>query len=365
MLVERFSPYGGTEAFAMRLVRALTEAGTRVEVVCARTETEAPPGVVLRVVGRPPGPRGLKLAWFAWRASRLAASGRYGFILSLAPTTRQDLSRVSGGPQRVFERLSLRAQPPGLRRLAKRVRRMLSPGHLLTRAIQKRQFAPGSKLVAVSHRVRDWLLREHPGLNPDDVRVVYNKPDLSRYRPPQAGERAAARRDWNIPEGSRAMVLAGTNFDLKGVATAIAALAKLPGEFLLLVAGGRNPGRHARLARDLGVADRVRFLGRVDDMPHLYRAADLFVLPSFYDTCSNAVLEALASGLPAISSADNGSSFFLPERWVVQDPGDAAELAEAIRSAAAEEPPEPFAWPENVECGIEPYVRHITEALKP
>ncbi|MBS6653380.1 MAG: glycosyltransferase family 4 protein, partial [Collinsella sp.] len=61
---------------------------------------------------------------------------------------------------------------------------------------------------------------------------------------------------------------------------------------------------------------RIHFLGKVEDMPALYRAMDLFVLPSFYDACSNAVLEALACGLKVLSTTANGSSVFLPQEHV-------------------------------------------------
>lgn len=65
-------------------------------------------------------------------------------------------------------------------------------------------------------------------------------------------------------------------------------------------------------------------------MPALYRAMDLFVLPSFYDACSNAVLEALACGLKVLSTTANGSSVFLPQEHVTPDPGDAEDLAARI-----------------------------------
>jgi UDP-glucose:(heptosyl)LPS alpha-1,3-glucosyltransferase len=104
----------------------------------------------------------------------------------------------------------------------------------------------------------------------------------------------------------------------------------LPGTFRLAVAGGRGSSALEALAESHGVADRVHFLGRVDDMPGLYRAADLFVLDTFYDACANAVLEALACGLPVISTACNGSSAFLRPEAVLPDPADHAELARRI-----------------------------------
>jgi UDP-glucose:(heptosyl)LPS alpha-1,3-glucosyltransferase len=130
------------------------------------------------------------------------------------------------------------------------------------------------------------------------------------------------------------------------------------------VAGGRCPEhwRHQALRR--GVAERVRFFGRVEDMPAFYAAADVFALPTYYDACSNAVLEALACGLPAISSSRNGSSVFVPERHILHDPGDAEALAALLRSAATEpRRSEPFAWPGHMPCGLAPYLALVEEML--
>ncbi len=143
----------------------------------------------------------------------------------------------------------------------------------------------------------------------------------------------------------------------------IKALAELPENYHLQVAGGRNPSRYIKLAEKLGVASRVRFLGKVDDMPKFYGCSDIFVLPSFYDACSNSVLEALACGVPVISSKDNGSSYFLPEEHVIDDPADFLRLAEVIKTTIDKGDSGPFEWPEDVACGIEPYLKMVEDFL--
>ncbi|EPR34767.1 glycosyl transferase group 1 [Alkalidesulfovibrio alkalitolerans DSM 16529] len=363
ILVERLATYGGTEVFARRLAQALAERGHEVDVLCARAETDPPPGVGVVTLGRPPLGKAIKAAWFAITAERARKRGRYDVAISCGNTLTQDIARVSGGPLRVFQEKSIRAYPYGLARLTKRLRRALSPANAVGRAIQQRQFAVPGRVVCVSHLVRDWMAETFPHLAEHGMDVVYNQPDLTRFRPPSQAEREAARASFGIATGEAVVSLAGTNFMLKGVATAVAAMAELPSHIRLLVAGGRNPARFAAQAARLGVGNRVIFLGRVTDMPRLYHASDVFVLPTFYDTCANVVLEALASGAKAITTRDNGASFFLPAHCVLDDPADSHRLATLIKQALSEPAPTPFVWPDDVACGIEPYVALVDEIL--
>src|SRR5207247_5246575 len=100
--------------------------------------------------------------------------------------------------------------------------------------------------------------------------------------------------------------------------------------FRLLVAGSPRTGGYERLARRLGIADRVCFIGHCADMRNSYFAADFLVHPTFYDPCSLVVLEALACGLPVITTRANGASELLHplgEGYVIDDPHDHEHLA--------------------------------------
>lgn len=363
ILVERLATYGGTEVFARRLALALAEKGHQVDVLCARAETDPPPGVHVVTLGRPPLGKAVKAAWFAIAAERARKRGHYEVVISCGNTLAQDIARVSGGPLRIFQEKSIRAYPSGLARLAKRLRRALSPANAVVRAIQQRQFAAPGRVVCVSHLVRDWMAEAFPHLKAHGMDVVYNQPDLTRFRHPSEAEREAARASFGIAPGEAVVSLAGTNFMLKGVSTAVAAMAELPPHVRLLIAGGRNPARFAAQAARLGVGNRVTFLGRVTDMPRLYYASDVFVLPTFYDTCANVVLEALASGVRAITTRDNGASFFLPKHHVLDDPADHHGLAALVAQALDEHASSRFSWPTGLECGIEPYVTLVEETL--
>ncbi|MBU1228464.1 MAG: glycosyltransferase family 4 protein [Proteobacteria bacterium] len=367
LTMPRLGLYGGAEGFGWRLAEALAAEGHAVDFLCGRAEGRLPGGVRPVVLGRPPLGRALKNLWFAHAVERRLAREGYDLVIGLGRTWTQDLLRVGGGPQSVFNELTEAAHGSSPARLFKRLRRAVSPSSAVIAWLEARQFdAPASAaqhIVCVSDLVRDWLLRAHPALDPARVSVVYNRPDLARFAPLAPERRALLRSAQGLGDLDTVVCTAGTNFALKGVGTLIRALALLPPQFHLAVAGGRGPGRWLALARELGVAQRVRFAGKVDDMPGFYGASDVFALPTYYDACSNAVLEALACGLPSISSSRNGSAVFVPERHVLADPADARGLARLIREAAAEKDRPAFVWPDDRPCGLEPYLEMVRGLL--
>jgi UDP-glucose:(heptosyl)LPS alpha-1,3-glucosyltransferase len=363
VVMPRLSRYGGAESFAWRLSEVLARRGHEVDFICARCETEPPEGVAPVVVGRFGGLRVIKIVWFALMAERARRRGKYDLVFGMGKTVNQDILRIGGGPISMFWKLSIHAWPKGFPRWFKALRRCLAPANWAIHALDAVRLKRTPRIVAVSHLVRDWTVAAHPGLDPAAIDVVYNRPDLSRFSTVSDEQRAALRLEAGIEPNQVVIGTAATNFALKGIRPLLMALARLPREHVLHVAGGRKPGKYLRIARELGVEDRVRFLGRVDDMASFYRRIDVFVLATFYDACSNAVLEALACGCRSVSSALNGSAVFLPPKWVFPDPGDVPALAEILLRVSREDRPAPFVWPPDVPCGLDPYVEMIEHSL--
>ncbi|MDR1946710.1 MAG: glycosyltransferase family 4 protein [Desulfovibrio sp.] len=373
ILLPRFSLYGGVEQFGFRLAEGLAGRGHRVDFICSRREAPVPPGVRIISTGRPPAFRLFKMLCFLIQAERLRAKGEYDLSIGLGQSLRQDLIRMGGGPLKIFRKKSEQAYPPGFRRTLKKIIRTLSPSNLLTLLLERRRFGPQSRVIAVSGLVREWLLQAHPALDPDKIDVVYNRPDAKRFRPPALEERREARSGLlrrhapqfaGDPENFILIGTASTNFRLKGVDKLIKAVALLPENFLLLTAGGRGPGAYLNLARSLGLERRVIFTGKMDNMPSFYRALDLFALPTFYDACSNAVLEALASGCRTLGSAADGSSFFLEKDAVLEDPSDVEELARRITMLLKKPAPAGFSPPPGTACGLESFMDRVEFLLK-
>ena len=191
------------------------------------------------------------------------------------------------------------------------------------------------------------------GGSPEKVHVLRNGVDLERFAPvPQAEARA---RVGGPVEGKR-LVSVGYLIERKGQALTIAALRGLPGWHLDLVGRGPMEGKLRALAQELGVADRVRFVGAVpqEELRYHYAAADLSVLASEREGWANVLLESMASGTPVVAADIWGTPEVVQssDAGVLFAPRTAAALREAIVGYAPVRPPaaevrryaERFSW---------------------
>jgi UDP-glucose:(heptosyl)LPS alpha-1,3-glucosyltransferase len=177
------------------------------------------------------------------------------------------------------------------------------------------------------------------GLSADRIRVVPYQINLSRFSPESISPlRMKARAALQLDSSHIAVVCAAQNFRRKGVRILIEAAAVLQSQgrrFSVLIAGltARHAAPYQRLARRLGCEQRVRFVGHTERIEELYAAADVFCLPTFFDPCAIASIEAMACGLPSITSRYNGASELMTpgvDGIVVAEPQDARCLAAAM-----------------------------------
>ncbi|MFN7444704.1 MAG: glycosyltransferase family 4 protein [Curvibacter sp.] len=149
--------------------------------------------------------------------------------------------------------------------------------------------------------------------------------------------RTLARRMLDLPPEAPRLLIVTNDYRRKGLDALLAALKLLPSDVQLVVAG--KPGaapRYVALARELGLASRVHFLGPLDDLTPAYRAADALAHPTLEDTYAMVVLEAMSHGLPVVLSgpAHCGIARELhdgQEALLVHDPRNSADLARLLR----------------------------------
>ncbi len=207
--------------------------------------------------------------------------------------------------------------------------------------IEARILGAGSdtKVMAFSARARDELQRLF-GISGDRVALARPGVDLDLFRPPSAAEAAA---DRSSRRGRIRLLFAGHNFALKGLRWALeaTALARRRGFDAEIVVAGHGPTRaFTALARRLKIDAHVRFAGAVTQgvLADLYRRSDLLVHPAFYDPFPRVIVEAMASGVPVVTTAACGGAELITSGrngFIVTDAREVDAIAEAIASVAA------------------------------
>jgi D-inositol-3-phosphate glycosyltransferase len=212
--------------------------------------------------------------------------------------------------------------------------------------IERRTMAGSDRVVAATEIDRQQIVRHYGALAP--IVVIPGGVDLERFTP---GPQAVARRELGLSMDDRVLLFVGRIQRLKGLEVllrAFAQLSELPAR-VLVVGGQRSAGHEAReigrlqhLTRRLGIADRVRFLGAVDHerLAVCYRAADVTVMPSSYESFGLVAVESLACGTPVVATRvggltsivrDGETGFLVPWR-------DPALFADRLRTILTDQP---------------------------
>lgn len=193
------------------------------------------------------------------------------------------------------------ANAPLLRRVNTGTKRLLAMG------MERWCYRPGRmrQFHAVSQGVADELAQHYPGI---PVAMIPNGIDLQRFRPDEH-VRLEMRRAYQVGNTTTVALFVGGDWDRKGLDLAVrgVAAARQAGvDVGLWVVGRGDTTRFAALATHLGIEPHVRFFCQRTDVSSFYQGADLFVLPSQYETFSLVSHEAAASGLPLVATAAHG-----------------------------------------------------------
>ena len=329
---------GGAETYLGDLARRLSRDGHRVHLYASRWDPAALPAAThYHRLDVPAGPRFLRPWRFAAACERELAKCHHDVTVGFDKTWGQDVLYPQGGLHAASGCHNLLKYRNPVARLAAAAGKWLDPAaHSFARLERKQYLGPKQPVVVVNSRmVRDHFGR-FLGVGPEAVRVIPSAIDPGRFAADDRPKRRQAERDrWGVAPDEPAGLFVAMNYRLKGLAPLLRAVAGVPRSkrFTVAVVGHPKVGPYERLARRLGVADRVRFLGHRADPRDCYFAADFLAHPTFYDPCSLVVLEALACGLPVITTRYNGASELItvPDTGVViKDPHDAAELAAAV-----------------------------------
>ena len=322
---QRYTPFGGAERFLASALEALAERG--VAVTLYTREWTAQRGRIEPRIVDPFYVGGLwRDAGFVRAVCRAIARDPPALVQSHERLACCDIYRAGDGVHATWLEERMRHVPP-LRALAMRA----DPRHRHRLAMERRMYASPrlSAVICNSKMVRDDI-RERFGVPPSRLHVIYNAVDAKAFSPALRARRMTVRERHGISGDATVYLLVGSGFERKGVATAVEAMAQLPASAHLIVVGrDKDSAHYAARARALGLTGRVTLAGPQTEPHPYYGAADVFVLPTLYDPCPNAALEAMACALPVVTTTRCGAAELALDAGAgfAVTPGDAAALA--------------------------------------
>ncbi len=290
-LVRRgYSATGGAEAYLIRLAKGLARAGhVPVLIGSADWPTERWPNhEIIPIAAEAPA---------AFASGVEETRGRVDWLMSMERILGCDVFRAGDGVHQAWLARRAKFEPAW-----KRWTRRLNPKHAALERLEARVLDPERtrRVIVNSEMVRDEI-RRHYDFPTDRITLVRNGLDPAPSTP---GARERLRAEWQVEGPEMVALFVGSGWERKGLRFAVEAIKQLP--TTTLVVAGRGDRREME-------GPNVRFLGPVAEVPDLLAAADVFLLPTIYDPSSNACLEALAAGLPVITTNANGFSEILTE----------------------------------------------------
>ena len=329
---------GGAETYIGDLARRLAQDGHAVHLYACRWDAAALPTTThYHRLDVSQGPRFLRPWRFSAACEKALKYRQHDVSIGFDKSWGQDLLYPQGGLHVASAAHNLLKYPDRFTRSLAMLGKWLDPAAWSFARLERKQYLSKQRpLIVVNSKMVQQHFWQYYGVPHESIRVVHSAIDPKRFSAEdRLRRRDEQRRHWGMPPNATVGLFVAMNYRLKGLGPLLKAFALVPRDkqARLVIVGHPKFACYQRQAHRLGVAERVLFLGHRPDPRDCYFAADYLVHPTFYDPCSLVVLEALACGLPVITSRYNGASELLSppaDGLVIQDPHDHQELAGAL-----------------------------------
>jgi UDP-glucose:(heptosyl)LPS alpha-1,3-glucosyltransferase len=286
-----YSQSGGAEAYLKRLARGVVEAGNEAQLITTEAwpQNEWPYGPIRHFQSG-------AITEFAHELEKIRPQIRCDVLMSLERVWSCDVYRAGDGVHRAWLARRRKFELP-LERFVRGLNRKHRDILQLEEALLANRGA--DRVIVNSQMVKTEIvdLYSYPV---DKIDIVRNGVPVGQFRfDPKLREES--RDQLKVKPDEIALLFAGSGWERKGLRFAIAAMSLCNNRKIRLLVAGRGNRRYYK-------SKHVQFLGEVPDPVSIYSAADIFILPTIYDPFSNACLEALACGLPVITTDSNGFS---------------------------------------------------------
>lgn len=332
--------HGEAEKYVAMVARSLWLAGHDVHVLAERVDLcDLPRGVEVHEV-RPrklPGFGWLQPYRFAAASARELASHRFDLVIGFSNVWRQDVCIAITGCRRAqMDDAHRRIRSPWTRAV-RRASTFASPRQWVYHWIERKQFQTGNAplVIAPSNRVAEDFRRWHD-LDDDRLGVVHLGTEVDTSAD-EAAARESFRRLCGLRAEDVAVLFAARDYAARGLDALLESWVRVAlacPNARLLVCGNNRDSYFRRRATRLGLDGRVQFLGYVNDVRECLAAADVFALPTFYDSCNLMVLEAQSAGVPVVTTRAEGAAELVTDGlngYLVNSPWDCEQLSNRLQ----------------------------------
>jgi UDP-glucose:(heptosyl)LPS alpha-1,3-glucosyltransferase len=330
---------GGIERIIVETANWLSRTGNDVTVYAARTDRDVlDDGVRVREIHVPARLDTLGLG-FRRRARAAIEADRpdvHGAFSALSP-----LGGVFWIPSvhRVAYDLLLEWRTP-----IRRIPVQINPFHRVRLGLERSMFATGgyTHLLAFAEGTKSDVMRLYgvPGSDIDVLPVGFDPVAFDPNR--KATTRTESRARLGYGPEDRVILFVANELERKGFGVLLDAVAQIGDPAIKILGAGRvRPNAYRQELERLDLTDRLQWVGSSDDVGSLHAASDVFALPTRYEAWGLVIVEALASGLPVVTSRLAGAAITVSDRdtgWLLDDPEDPVELAQALRWALSDAP---------------------------
>ena len=295
--------HGGSERYCVNLARRLQAVGHSVTVIGERIDEELRGEVEFVAVPVNRLTSFTRNRSFAENSARAARQRKFDIVYGLGRAFALDAVRVT-------ERLQSHWLDVRYRNRINRLIQQLNPRHRTLIELERTIYhSPEVRRIVTQSKLDRKLLVDCYGVPEEKIRTVYNGVDTEVFHPRVRSERDTVRAELGIPAGVPLLVFASMDFEGKGLRSILTAISRLRNRDVWLLVLGTGPVRRfGRIARERDLDRRVIFAGRRSDIARCYGAGHLFLLPTAYEPFPNVNLEAMACGLPVLTTSTAGGA---------------------------------------------------------
>ncbi len=310
LVKRRFSlRHGGSERYCVNLSRQLQQVGHDVTII-GETIDEELQNEVLFVPVRP----NRLTSWtsnrsFAEQCGKAAKQGKYDITYGIGRSFGLDAVRVT-------ERLQSHWVCVHYRHPVKQMLQRLNPRHRTLIDLERTIYqSKNVRRIVTQSQLDRKLVCEYYNIPQEKIQIIYNGVDTTLFNPGLKLERNKLRDELNICQDVPLIIFASMDFEGKGLRSILNAIKKTKhSETHLLVLGTGPEIKFKGIAKELGIGRRIVFAGRRNDIQRCYGAGDLFLLPTAYEPFPNVNLEAMACGLPVVTTLTAGGADIIQEK---------------------------------------------------